>query len=534
MADFTNDRDARDDARLRGRGPPAVLRLFYAAGPGDIIGTYRHWKQGEDDPSEPVVPTRASFTTSAGSARPTPMFSRPVLVAISFATAGSRSSIGRIAGRNARGVRFHLAQFWYGLRLVVSALRFRPGHGDHQRGRALVPAARCSVGPACAWCRRLHVRLDWQDVTALGCGESSTVLNSRFFRRHCAAVLVASRQIAEDVQVMAGSRRPPLLEFLPLYRRAMFAGIRPADHDRRPFNVLFVGRVEANKGVFDLLEAAATVWARCDDVQFHVCGVGSALEELQARVRERRLGERFHMHGYCDRARLSRHVRSCLTWSWFRPGPSFGEGFNQVTAEAVLAGRPVITSSVCPGRRVCAGRGGRGAARRCRRVCRGCRAAGQRCASFYARSSRPAWPPGSSSTTPDRSWGAAVRQVLAQAFVTQKKATPRPARSHGVGSVCLNEADRAYRSNAPTSARPDRTLLRAVDRHDRREPVEQRRAGQRHAVRVQHVVAGGDVGALGDAGIDEVVVLPVAPVDVGVAAADAEEGEVAALDRQVA
>ena len=31
------------------------LRILYAAGPGDVIGTYRHWKQGLDDPSEVAV-----------------------------------------------------------------------------------------------------------------------------------------------------------------------------------------------------------------------------------------------------------------------------------------------------------------------------------------------------------------------------------------------------------------------------------------------------------------------------------------------
>ena len=34
--------------------PP--LRLLYAAGPGDVAATYRHWKDRVEDPSE-IVPT---------------------------------------------------------------------------------------------------------------------------------------------------------------------------------------------------------------------------------------------------------------------------------------------------------------------------------------------------------------------------------------------------------------------------------------------------------------------------------------------
>ncbi len=29
--------------------------IFYAAGPGDVVGTFRFWKQGVDDPNETSV-----------------------------------------------------------------------------------------------------------------------------------------------------------------------------------------------------------------------------------------------------------------------------------------------------------------------------------------------------------------------------------------------------------------------------------------------------------------------------------------------
>src|SRR3954469_9280014 len=37
------------------------LRIFYAAGPGDVIGTYRHWSAGRDDPSQVAVTYSAQF-----------------------------------------------------------------------------------------------------------------------------------------------------------------------------------------------------------------------------------------------------------------------------------------------------------------------------------------------------------------------------------------------------------------------------------------------------------------------------------------
>jgi glycosyltransferase involved in cell wall biosynthesis len=321
------------------------LRLFYASGPGDNLNTYHHWKQNQDDPGEPVVPYSGQFYDLCRD------YDARGYV-LSTCPRRDRLRDGRFliehrpyVGRSTHGALFHLAQFWYGLGLLVSALRFRPdvaiiNEGAHWFMLAVLDWAGVRVVPS------LHVRLDWVGRDHWG-WRLINRLNRRFFRWNCAAVLVASRRIAEDVQRLAGTGRVPILEFLPLYRRSTFAQIKPADCERRPFNVLFVGRVEANKGVFDLLQAAHLVWTRCPDVHFHLCGVGSALPELQARVARENAGERFYIHGYCDRARLAAmydlsHVVVVPTRS------EFGEGFNQVTSEGILAGRPVITSSVCP------------------------------------------------------------------------------------------------------------------------------------------------------------------------------------------
>ena len=37
------------------------LRIYYAAGPGNVIGTYRLWKEGQDDPSQVNMTISGSF-----------------------------------------------------------------------------------------------------------------------------------------------------------------------------------------------------------------------------------------------------------------------------------------------------------------------------------------------------------------------------------------------------------------------------------------------------------------------------------------
>ena len=93
----------------------------------------------------------------------------------------------------------------------------------------------------------------------------------------------------------------PTLAFLPTYRRNKFEGIPAPMAGGRPFRILFAGRIERNKGVFDLL-AIAERFSRDGrtDIEFHICGSGSESAELARQAMARGVAERFHLHGYCN------------------------------------------------------------------------------------------------------------------------------------------------------------------------------------------------------------------------------------------
>jgi glycosyltransferase involved in cell wall biosynthesis len=171
-------------------------------------------------------------------------------------------------------------------------------------------------------------------------------LDARFFARSAAALLSASGDVTRQVDGLTGGRHAPVFEFLPTYLPGSFeAGPPPAG---RPFRVFFAGRVERDKGVFDLLAVTRRFAdAGRTDIEFDVCGSGSALDELRRAAEEAGLAERFRCHGYCSRESMRQmyaraHAVIVPTTS------DFIEGFNQVVAEGVLSGRPVITSRVCP------------------------------------------------------------------------------------------------------------------------------------------------------------------------------------------
>jgi glycosyltransferase involved in cell wall biosynthesis len=112
--------------------------------------------------------------------------------------------------------------------------------------------------------------------------------------------------------------------------------------------VLFAGRIEVDKGVFDLLEIAKQFKREGrDNIKFNICGTGSAFKLLCEQAEEFELQSSFILRGYCNKPEMQKmfslsHVVIVPTKS------DFVEGLNQVVIEGILASRPVITSSVCP------------------------------------------------------------------------------------------------------------------------------------------------------------------------------------------
>ena len=328
---------------------PRPLRLLYAAGPGNVAGTYQHWKEGRDDPSQVSVTYSGQFYDVCRE------LDAQALVISSSRSAGGLHD-GNITIRHRPitleggpgPLLYHFGQVWAALRLIGSALRFRAdavivcnGSGHwfplaflRLFGVKVIPSLHCVLWPKHrqpGGLRKLIAKLDgW------------------CFRRGCAAILSASQDIERQVLQLTGVTHPPIVEFLPTYRADLFADLGPPPQQRRPFRVLYAGRIERDKGVFQLLDMAKRFTAAGrTEIEFDVCGSGSQLEELMRQTAAAGLSERFRCHGHCSRAAMREkfgqaHVLIVPTTT------DFIEGFNQVVAEGVLSGRPVITSSVCP------------------------------------------------------------------------------------------------------------------------------------------------------------------------------------------
>ncbi|WP_051261362.1 glycosyltransferase family 4 protein [Desulfovibrio inopinatus] len=323
------------------------LRLFYAAGPGDVVGSFRHFLQGRDDPAQTAVAYSTQFFEACRQ-------TESLGLCVSSHDRPDTAHGQQISARNmprflkhARGALWHGAHITYGLRLLHIAAAFQADVAfisedtthffiaDLFRTRGIMPIP------------TLHNTL-WTDTGPKSRLQSVILRAARpYFSKHAISILSASRAIRQQVEHLTDGEAQPIMEFLPLYRHDVFSDLPPPDPHCRPFRVLFAGRIEANKGIFDLVQAAALLKDRGLPIAFDICGTGAALPEVKRRVDNERLGDIVQIHGHLSRPDMmdrlgASHVVAAPTT------PDFNEGFNQSLSEAVLAGRPVIATAVNP------------------------------------------------------------------------------------------------------------------------------------------------------------------------------------------
>jgi glycogen synthase len=323
------------------------LCIAYAAGPGDIVGTFSCWQKGMDDPNQVSVTYSGLFFDACKS-----LDAKGIAISFCSRTANIRTDQFYVEnmpkGEEVTGLAFHMQQISYLRRVIRKALtegadifvmadstgHFFPFSWFAPVGMKLVPTLHCTLWP------RFRPISNVQKII--------NRLNRHIFTTRSTAILTASENISEQVKRITNDCPRPLYPFLPLYRKELFSSIIPPNYDSGCFNLLFAGRIETDKGVFDLLQIAEILKKQGNDrIIIHLCGSGSREKELRIAAQEKKVENHFIIHGFCQQSEMLANINK--SHAFIVPTrTTFEEGFNQVVAEAILAGRPVITSAVCP------------------------------------------------------------------------------------------------------------------------------------------------------------------------------------------
>lgn len=326
----------------------AVSRVFYAsAGRANIIASHEAWRAGRHSPTE------VSITFSAQIEQFCEEIDAKALL-ISDRGDGAVLQDGRFRlehrSKNPRsGFLYFFEELRYCLMLLRAARSFRADVALIDSGvtqyflLTMFPLFGISVVPIlhnCLWAHGFRPRTAGQRLIQW--------LDACFWRHVPRAIIVVSPEAERQVEELAGPDHPPVRQIRAQFRREYFADIAPPDQERRPFEVMFIGRVVEDKGVLDIPRMAQFIESRFPGlVRWTICGQGEALESLRSLVAELQLKTIVDVPGWVSLDELRRLYEK--SHAWIVPTRSgFAEGLAMTAAESVMAGRPFVSNPIVP------------------------------------------------------------------------------------------------------------------------------------------------------------------------------------------
>jgi glycosyltransferase involved in cell wall biosynthesis len=317
--------------------------MLYVEGPGDIVAAFESWRAREEHASE----TSITYSSQVFAHCQEQGLS---LMALSYcsrpASAGGPGMVVENLPRRMLRIPkigYHLSLLWYACRIGARIMRHRPR-------LVLLTSGVISWNFAAA--------LRWTGATVVPVLHNALWPEGFRPRRPSDVALWRSRRPPFTLAVSAAIRRQVasidagaagrVIEFRPTVVESEFAVPPYADPGSRPFCIIFVGRLELDKGALDLVEiAAALEAAEPGAFRIEVCGSGSQAQALADAIAERGLQSMVKTWGRLDRtALIGRYVAAHVCIVPTRS--NFSEGFAQVVSESILLRRPVVTSQVVP------------------------------------------------------------------------------------------------------------------------------------------------------------------------------------------
>ena len=323
-------------------------QVIYCGGPGDIAGTMRSWISGKHDALEVSDTYSGQFFDQMKarglSALVISTHARKELLVEGLITIEHRPN--KATGKS--GISYKLAYMSHWLGVIGTIL--------HRRPRVILIADLEHW-----WLLTIPALFGIKVITDLQCtfwprGYRSTALyqrilqslNGLFWKKIPIATICISPECERQAREMSCDQvSGSLLQARSSYQRANFAEIRPPSWNPDLFRLMFAGRVERNKGVFDLLDIMSSLITKNHhNVLLDICGGGTALNELKAEVARRELQGCINVLGQLNSSEMRAAYERCHVVV-VPTTADFPEGLNRVVVEGVLSGRPVVATTVC-------------------------------------------------------------------------------------------------------------------------------------------------------------------------------------------
>ncbi len=330
---------------------PSRRRVLYAVGPGDVVGQYKDLQAGREAAFQMAMSFTRQFVDECDLTGQAALLischERPDATRVG---PHGMENLPRLALYFAGGIRHHLGLALYGMRLLRRALRERPAAVIVDSGTThwiMLAPLRLFRIPVIAVLHNALWPMDHPPQRTIDRLLRKT--DGWFFRHVAAATVCVSPECERQVRLLAPRPHGAVLQCRAQYRTSFLSRVPAPAANRKPFHVLFLGRIEIDKGVFFLTDLAERLEQQMPGCfLWRIIGPGSASAELQRRIAARNLAA---LVRFQQPLRSEDEAIEALAWSHTMVVPtlsSFKEGLAMTAAESVLAGRPVVLSSVVP------------------------------------------------------------------------------------------------------------------------------------------------------------------------------------------
>ncbi len=335
------DAGARIRASL-GLAAGEELRISYITGPGDVQGTYEHWLAGELDPRVPTVAKTAMLYELCRH-----ITARAQLVA-DVQPECSDFDDGNVRFDYIQRHRFSgaLSYHWACIRRVYDARQAIKRFSPHFVIACTdfpsygLPVLK-TVGAKLIF--SLHNTFWTKGLTVLSAKERLANFGREFWLQSADAALCTSLECELQFQRLTKNKITTFRNIPQQRRPASPVSVSKPGKIRK---ILFLGRIENAKGIYDLLDAYVPLSKKYHDIELVFAGAGAAAQALTNRIEE--LGD--------DRVRYvgklsANEVFAELKGTYVTICPTriaFKEGLALVCIEAAVYGVPSIMSTAVP------------------------------------------------------------------------------------------------------------------------------------------------------------------------------------------
>lgn len=105
--------------------------------------------------------------------------------------------------------------------------------------------------------------------------------------------------------------------------------------------ILFIGRIEKDKGIFDFIEMAKELVKSDDSIRFTVCGDGE-LEQTKQLIEKYNLQDKFELLGWVSKEEVEKELKDTMIFVL----PSYKEAMPMAILEAMSCGVPTIATNI--------------------------------------------------------------------------------------------------------------------------------------------------------------------------------------------